>query len=132
MTEISDWDEWDEGQLSKIALVNAIVHNKEKAELEIKSMKKMESHKRIAEEMEMQNRQLTQKYLEIQNLHMREMMRPCKLNHAVVGYNAPEKNYACAFTEADGLYDPIVAYGDTPSEACDNFDLIWMGLSNDE
>jgi hypothetical protein len=128
----AEWDLWDEAKLTKLALINAVTSNKMKAELELESLRQLESHKRITEKTVMEQHGLKKKYLELQNLHMREMMRPYKLNHAVVGYDPTEKKYACAFVEADGLYNPIVAYGDTPGEACDNFDLLWMGLQDDE
>lgn len=58
----------------------------------------------------------------------REEMRPHRLYQASVSYNPNEQKYICrlpAFDVEDDEED-IYAYGDTPAQACDNFDSLWV------
>lgn len=58
----------------------------------------------------------------------REEMRPHRMYETDIFYDSERKEYACrmlALGAFEGEED-IIAYGDTASEACDNFDHLWV------
>ena len=60
---------------------------------------------------------------EIQKTNMekvlQECLRPWKQNGATIEFDAERKQWTAT-------YQGVVAYGDTPDMACDNFDHLWM------
>ena len=61
----------------------------------------------------------------------REALRPNRLYHTEVMYNVSERNYLCRCLsmfgdDEEGGDLTVMAYGDTPAQACANFDYLWL------
>lgn len=96
--------------------------------------------KQVHENSQAFQEQLNQKLLEQTNVGLKSLelqleasrtaMRPHKLYGADVYYSAHEGKYICKLPffhdEDEEMETPICAYGDTPAEACDNFDYQWI------
>ncbi len=75
--------------------------------------------------------ELSIKNLEMNLRHNKESMRPYRMMGAYIVANPSEGNYIC---QTPALFEdededgrpPVVAFGDTPSQACDNFDHLWI------
>jgi len=73
--------------------------------------------------------------VKMSDLHLeatRLQMRPHKIYHADVTYNPAEGKYMCRLPvmfeldEDETEQTPVVAYGETAAQACDNFDHQWV------
>ncbi len=78
---------------------------------------------------------LTVKTLEVTLMIQRDMMRPNRLHSTFVSFDSSEGRFRCQLPNLEDMYDidgtessshAIVAYGDTPQAACDNFDHLWV------
>lgn len=86
---------------------------------------------KIAGETLAEQGKLSIKNLEMNILHNKESMRPYRMMGAYVAANPSDGNYVC---QTPALFEdededgrpPVVAYGDTPAQACDNFDHLWI------
>ena len=115
--------------LEKVGLMNAIRLNGERIQQEINHESEIHSLKQENEKLQVQHTTLANKILDMQLMLAREAMRPHRLYHASVGFDPHEGKYYCRITDMDEDLEgnQIVAYGDTPQNACDAFDAVWTG-----
>lgn len=82
---------------------------------------------------------ITLKNLETVLESNRQHMRPHMLYRAEVVFEVGSNKYRCQLPTMGALDDeesemgtvPVCAYGDTPAEACENFDALWIGSNNE-
>lgn len=94
----------------------------------------------------MEHQRAQQKIAEFSLQMVKEQLRPHRLYGAVVSWDREENQFVCRlYSDNDEIYtededddltgdlmDGIVAYGASPSEACDRFDELWLfGRKND-
>ncbi len=60
-----------------------------------------------------------QKCRELAEMRERQWQRPSRMQFAEVTYDGERKQFSAA-------YCGVVAYGDSPEMACDNFDHLWL------
>lgn len=60
----------------------------------------------------------------------RGQLSPHRIYMAEVYWDTTEKQYVCKLpyepADDEAIENPIFAYGDTPAQACDNFDNLWI------
>ncbi len=114
--------------LDLLAKRNEIVAKKRLLEGELKQQNEM-----FASLSEQQA--LTVKTLQVNLMIQQDMMRPNRLQNTFVSFDSNEGRFRCQLPNLEDIYDvdgtessshAIVAYGDTPQEACDNFDHLWV------
>ena len=82
--------------------------------------------------LDMANHSNLTKISQLQLQAMRESLRPHRMYHCDIAYSPEEGQYVCRMSGMLELEDegegeiPIAAYGDTPAQACDNFDHMWV------
>ena len=122
--ESSIFKQYSKEQLELIMIYNAVMHQK-----------------LLFEQTERHNEAMHQKMLEqsensvkAADFHLegaKTALRPHRMYHTDVFYSPSEGKFCCRMPimmedEDEGDISPILAYGDTPSEACDNFDHAWI------
>lgn len=120
-------EELSKEEIEILSLKLAIKLSKEKLEADIKSI--VDANARHEKQHD-----LMMKTLEIQLMQARETMRPHRLYHATVGKDTETGKYFCRTLEYENPEEEpfeLSAFGDTPAEACDNFDALWIGTHNE-
>lgn len=118
------FEQYTKEQLELIELFNRVSYSKAAYEMVA----------RHQEELHQLNLQAQANGLKLGDLHlesMRDAMRPHKMYHTEVLFDPNEGKYLCRLShmfedDEDDSGQPILAYGDTPAQACDNFDHRWI------
>lgn len=115
-------------QLELIASFNMTAFQKEMQSAQLEHTEKLNQSMRAQAEA-------AQKKMDLELEEQRMKLRPHSCYPTQVGYCTSEHKYYCrmatfsyfADEDDDGVEEiPIIAYGDTPAEACDNFDHLWI------
>jgi hypothetical protein len=123
--ESSIFKQYTKEQLELIMLYNAVMHQK----------LQFEQNERHNEAMHEKLMEQTQNAVKAADFHLegaKTGLRPHRLYHTDVFYSQSEGKFCCRMPimmeddDEEGQISPIVAYGDTPAEACDNFDYAWI------
>lgn len=95
--------------------------------------KKNKNHAARIQELERNQFRHDARMAELRVELMRTHLRPHRMYGAVVSYVPSEDTFMCRIPPdlEDDMGDmtlgvPIVAYGQTPAQACDNFDHLWV------
>lgn len=123
--EFNDLTKYSEEELRKLDLINQILWDEKTRDLDgLQKLNTLEARK-----------------AELSVLEREVRLAPHMVYGTRISYDTTEKQYRCELPiykttmdyeeeeESDFLepftLQPIVAYGDTPSQACDNFDNLW-------
>lgn len=98
-----------------------------------------EDHNIAVQALVLRHNEITLKNLETVLLSNREQMRPHVQYRAEVAFEVGSGKYKCQLPIMSSMMEegelesdlPIAAYGETPAQACDNFDALWVGRNRD-
>lgn len=118
-------NEYSKEQLEVIVLYNTVMHQKMLFE-------QTERHNELMHEKMMEQTGSAVKSADFHLEGAKMGLRPHRLYHTDVFYSPSEGKFCCRMPimmedeDEEGQIAPIIAYGDTPSEACENFDHAWI------
>jgi len=124
-----EYNDYSKEELEKLLLYNTAVQGLNNHDAEKSHRDAMNA---LLLEQATNNTKISQSYLAMS----REGMRPHKLYPTDVYWSPQDSKFICRlhFMEMDEEVDgiSIFAYGDTPAEACDNFDHQWIHGNQDD
>lgn len=126
-------DEYTVEQLELILLFNNVSYGKVHWEQTVR-------HAEELHEKGLEKEKISAKVADYHLEAVKNSFRPHKMYPTDVFYSVSDKKYVCHLPrmynddedEAEGETAEINAYGDTPSQACDNFDHLWVHGSNND
>ena len=121
----NEYDKYSKEQLELISLYNQTMLSKTAYE-------QVYTHQAETHAQSLAKGEIDLKVSDLSLQMSREALRPHRMYHTEVMYNVSERNYICRCISMFGYDDEeegalnIMAYGDTPAQACANFDYLWL------
>jgi hypothetical protein len=92
------------------------------------------AHDAASNEVELEKKVLDTKLTDLQVELVKTSMQPHVMHKAEIGYETFTGKYYCRLPitsfdmlgDEDGDFRAICAYGDSPQQACENFDILWV------
>ena len=125
-----DQQNFSKEEIERLGLLKIVLQRQKLFETESQILENKRKTQNSLDEQSIKTGELSMKILETQLMAARESMRPHRLYHATIGKDQETGKYFCRVLEYENPEEEpfeISAFGDTPAEACDNFDSLWIG-----